>query len=56
MPLTREDYATLLEEEKQNYRIRESCYKCLRTFNNQRRHYLFDRFDAAMIIHTLMQS
>ena len=37
------------------YRRRQSCYRCLRTFQNQRRHDLMDRFDAAIVLGALLQ-
>ena len=52
VPLTRENF-----EANQNggNRRRQSCYRCLRSYQNQRRHDLMDRFDAALVLDALLQ-
>jgi hypothetical protein len=36
------------------HRVRQSCYKCLRTYDNQRVHHLLDRGDAVVVLKALI--
>ncbi|MEI6389835.1 MAG: DEAD/DEAH box helicase [Verrucomicrobiota bacterium] len=53
VPLTRENFEA---NQQGQYRRRQSCYRCLRSYQNQRRHDLMDRFDAALVFDALLQA
>jgi hypothetical protein len=53
--LAREEY--LNQQSAQNaggYRIRQSCYHCLRSYRNQRMHNMLDRGDAVVVLRALL--
>jgi Domain of unknown function (DUF1998) len=52
MPLTKEE----LFGNQDNYRRTVSCYSCLRNHRNQKKHYLLDRYDAALLIGELLSA
>ena len=52
-PRSREDYLALSSDEQQKNRVRVSCYRCLKSFNNQRDHVFLDRHDAREILEFL---
>ncbi len=54
MPISREDYENLQAQQRDGYRVQQSCYKCLRSYQNQRQHRIFDRLDAATLLRQLM--
>ena len=54
VPLTREDFLTKSPKEQTSYRVRESCYDCLKSYSNQRDHILLDRHDAKHILELLL--
>jgi ATP-dependent helicase YprA (DUF1998 family) len=54
MPISREDYENLQTQQRDGYRVQQSCYKCLRSYQNQRQHRIFDRLDAATLLRQLM--
>ena len=53
VPVTRENFEA---NPNGSYRRRQSCYRCLRTYQNQRRQDLMDRFDAAFVLGALLQA
>ena len=42
------------QDQEQQYRVRQSCYKCLRSYRNQRVHHLLARGDAVKVLRTLL--
>lgn len=57
MPVSRQDYLNLKRANAlrlQAYRVQQSCYQCLRSYQNQRHHHLYDRGDAALLIRRLL--
>ena len=56
MPISLQDYRNLERSnaELEKYRIHQSCYNCLRSYQNQRHHHLLDRGDAALLIAALL--
>jgi hypothetical protein len=57
MPVSRQDYLNLEranDPRLQAYRVQQSCYQCLRSYQNQRHHHLYDRGDAALLISRLV--
>jgi len=52
-PLTREAWINAATQQTQ-YRVRQSCYKCLRSYGNQRHHHLLDRGDAVVVLEALL--
>jgi hypothetical protein len=54
VPLTREDYLTKDPHDQVRYRVREACYNCLKSYENQRDHVLLDRHDAKHILELLL--
>lgn len=57
MPVSRQDYLNLQranDPRLQDYRVQQSCYQCLRSYQNQRHHHLYDRSDAALLIRRLL--
>jgi hypothetical protein len=54
-PIPREDYlAKQTDEERRDFRVREACYDCLKSFANQREHTILDRHDAKRILQLLV--
>jgi hypothetical protein len=51
-PVPREDL--LLPHPAPNCRARQSCYKCLRSYHNQRVHQVLDRGDAVLVLRALL--
>ena len=59
MPISRQDYLNLERANDpplHHYRVQQSCYHCLRSYQNQRHHHLYDRGDAVFLIHRLLSN
>jgi len=54
-PLPRMEYLALDQAGRVDCRPASSCYKCLRSYRNQRDHEFLDRYDAARLLEEIMQ-
>jgi ATP-dependent helicase YprA (DUF1998 family) len=52
--ISREEFLNRVPADRDNYRERQSCYKCLRSYKNQRVHHLLDRGDAWVVLDALL--
>ena len=52
--ISREEFLNRVPADRDNYRERQSCYKCLRSYKNQRVHHMLDRGDAYVVLDALL--
>ena len=55
-PLPRMEFLALDQNGRFDCRPASSCYKCLRSYRNQRDHEFLDRYDAAMLLNDILQA
>ncbi len=55
-PVTATEYRVLTPEHRDDVRVAQSCYDCLRSFHNQRSHDHLDRHDAIAVLTALLSA
>lgn len=55
-PVTATEYRVLTPEQRGDVRLAQSCYDCLRSFQNQRSHDHLDRHDAIAVLTALLSA
>jgi len=53
-PLPLDDFRARPAARRQDYRVQQSCYHCLRGYHNQRDHRHLDRLDAKVLLDKIL--
>ncbi len=56
IPIPPMDLLCLQQNNRENYRERVSCPKCLRAFANQHHHHMLDRHDARLVLEAILNA